>query len=497
MKPLWMTALACLLVAKLGTGAAETPAAWTLALRPARDAAVFDVAEDARLTATVANVRGSGAGAWLRYEVTDWDGLILAAGRVETAVPRGETRNVELLLAGPRIFPREECLTARVTLEADGSDQAVRGKCFGFLPKRTAALSPVPSPFGLLSEHSWPLLQRLGVRWVRPNWTWAERPMEWAKRYGVGYCALMGVANGFVRGEVTEQEYTQFVGESVRRFKGCVRYWQLGNEFDVFHRGGPRSYVEAQRIGCAAAKAADPGCVVVGGSITDLEVRKAAWTEALDAGLAKYCDAYDFHFYSDLQTTEELLDFIHASCRARRAEKPIWVTETTQFGTFDPDDRNQAEFVFKRFAHLLANGVSVVCWHALDWPYPFSADKTAATALVDHDGFARPGLFAYAALTRELAGARFRKRWPVGNRVYALEFRCGARSRLVVWSDGRSRGELAISVAPGSGPAWRRSISGRREPAPSANGSLRVTPATTPAIWDLPRPVARLTAGSP
>jgi hypothetical protein len=70
---------------------------------------------------------------------------------------------------------------------------------------------------------------------------------------------------------------------------------------------------------------------------------------------------------------------------------------------FDPDDRNQADYVYKRYADLLANGVAVVCWHAMTWPYPFSADKTQATALIDYDGFARPSLFAYAGPDRPVA----------------------------------------------------------------------------------------------
>ena len=101
--------------------------------------------------------------------------------------------------------------------------------------------------------------------------------MEWASRYKVAYCPLMNEANAFVRGELTEDEYADFVRQSVRRYRGYVKYWQLGNEFDIFHREGPKAYVQSQRIGYAAAKAEDPGCVVVGGSITELQVRREGW----------------------------------------------------------------------------------------------------------------------------------------------------------------------------------------------------------------------------
>jgi hypothetical protein len=120
--------------------------------------------------------------------------------------------------------------------------------------------------------------------------------------------------------------------EGVLNYCGFEGFWD---------EAGWRDVGWAQRIGYAAAKAEDSGCAVVGGSISELQVRREGWKESLALGLAKYCDIYDFHFYSDLATTQDLLDYIHRTCREFRAEKPIWVTETTQVGMFEPDDRNQ------------------------------------------------------------------------------------------------------------------------------------------------------------
>jgi len=310
--------------------------------------------------------------------------------------------------------------------------------------------------------------------------------MEWATRYGIAYCPLVNEANAFVRGELSQDEYAGFVRQSVRRYRNYVKYWQLGNEFDIFHRDGPKSYVESQRIGYAAAKAEDPGCVIVGGSITELQVRREGWREALSLGLAKHCDIYDFHFYADLNTTQDLLDYIHRTCREHRAEKPIWVTETTQVGMFDPDDRNQAEYVLKRYAHLLANGISVAFWHAMTWPYPFEADKVQATALVDHSGFARPSLFAFAALTRELAGAKFTRRWDLGRDVYAFEFARGRRSVVILWTESS---EMTIQLRHAPGDTAVTTVNGRRVVRSSATGNAQVRLAKTPTLYDVPSPI--------
>jgi hypothetical protein len=420
----------------------------------------------------------------VEFEVDDLDGRRLAAGKASALVPAGQTLPVDLCLGDPAQLPHGEYLSIRARLLADGRRQTECRKGFGFLPRREVAGPPEQSRFGLLSESNWPLLARLGVRYVRPNWNWAERPMEWASRYQIANCPLVNEANAFVRGELAAEEYAAFVRESVRRYKKYVRYWQLGNEFDIFHREGPKAYVEAQRVGYAAAKAEDANCVVIGGSITELQVRREGFPESLALGLAKYCDIYDFHFYGDLATTQDLLDYIHATCKKFHAEKPLWVTETTQVGMFDPDDRNQAEYVFKRYAHLFANGVSVVFWHAMSWPYPFSADKVQATAVIDYDGFARPSLFAYAALTRELAGARFVRRRDAGSGVYALEFARGPRTLLVFWIEGGHRSHQ-LRHAPGE--YFITFPSGRRVARASPQGIVDVDVGKSPAIYDFPQ----------
>jgi hypothetical protein len=441
------------------------------------------VAEEPHIVATVRNIGGTAQTATVTFDVTDFDGKALNSGAADTTVPKGESRAVDLTLGDAAKLPHEEALSLHVVLTADGAQQAEVHKTFGFLPARPVTTPPESSPFGLLGEYAWPLLQRLGVRWVRPNWSWTERPMEWAQRHGMAYCPLMNEANAFVRGELSEAEYADFVKESVRRYKGYIHYWQLGNEFDIFHRDAPRAYVESQRIGYAAAKSADPKCVVVNGSITELQVRKEGWRESLQLGLAKYCDVYDFHFYQDRKTTGDMLDYIHQTCRELKAEKPIWCTEFCQMPFESNDDRNQARDILRRFTYLLANGVSVAMWHCYRWPYPYSADKTAATGVVDYDGFARPSLFAYAAMTRELAGAKFKRSWPIGENAFAIEFARGDRSLLVIWSE---KGTKKLRVHVAEGKASMTQVSGRRVPLEVSGGIAALTAGDDPILCDLP-----------
>lgn len=469
----------------------DPPPAWQLTLHPPRSGAVFEVGqrEAPQMIAQVRNQASKESTATVSWQVQDADGKVLHTDQMNVSVPCGEERRIELPLGLTADLPPGEYLRLVVTLSSGGAKQDEWQKGFGFLPSRVPTKPPEGSPFGLLAEGDWPLLRRLGVRHVRPNWSWCERPMEWAQRYQIAYCPLINEANQMASGQMEPEEYAAFVRESVEKFKHYVHYWQLGNEFDIFHWDGPLKYVEAQRIGYEAAKAADPECVVIGGSITELQVRPEGFREALAAGLARYCDVYDFHFYQSLAVTQQMLDFIHATLAEFHAEKPIWVTETAQVGMFDPDDANQASYVFKRYTHLLANRIEVIFWHALRWPYPLEKDAVQATALIDYEGFARPSLFAFAALTRELDGATFVQRWNLGPEVYALEFSRGNRSCLALWSEGEPQ-EFFLSIPPG--PVWVTRPMGRKSPVPTANGLLRVTAEGEAVLLDLPGRVIRI-----
>ena len=161
---------------------------------------------------------------------------------------------------------------------------------------------------------------------------------------------------------------------------------------------------------------------------------------------------------------------------------------------FDPDDQNQADYIFKRDAHLLANGVSVVMWHCYRWPYAYEVDRIAATGIVDHEGFARPALFALAALTKAMEGAAFVRQWEAGEDVYAYEFARGDRSLLIVWSEGS---DCILQVAHPVGDAYLVRPSGKRTVLRATpQGPQQVVASKSPVIYELPGKVGGVTVGN-
>jgi hypothetical protein len=67
------------------------------------------------------------------------------------------------------------------------------------------------------------------------------------------------------------QDYADFVGAVVSRYKGRIKYYQLWNEPNIYPEWGsypidPEGYVELLKAGAEAARAADPNVVIIAGA---------------------------------------------------------------------------------------------------------------------------------------------------------------------------------------------------------------------------------------
>jgi hypothetical protein len=68
------------------------------------------------------------------------------------------------------------------------------------------------------------------------------------------------------------QDFADYVGAVVSRYKGRIKYYQLWNEPNIYPEWGsyaidPESYVELLKAGAKAARAADPDVVIIAGAL--------------------------------------------------------------------------------------------------------------------------------------------------------------------------------------------------------------------------------------
>ncbi|MCK6488852.1 MAG: endo-1,4-beta-xylanase [Planctomycetes bacterium] len=137
--------------------------------------------------------------------------------------------------------------------------------------------------------------------------------------------------------------WARYVGETVARYRGRVRAWEVWNEVN-FHppvrpgsfSGSTGEYLELQRLAYRAAKAADPGCLVTTSGFStegDRELPAAA----LAGGLAEVADVLNVHGYGGVEGPAAWL----ADWRRRRPGAPAWQGEQMWFQVADPQLRQR------------------------------------------------------------------------------------------------------------------------------------------------------------
>jgi hypothetical protein len=414
----------------------------------------------------------------LRMAVTDSRDKQLTAGAAECEA-RSDRDTEVTIEAGPAVVPLREHLVAHVSADPPSGEPQE----FGLLviPRPTDFTLDETSPFAFLEGH--PYLQRwLGARWQRPNFNWNEREMELAKRYGINYVGMINEANQVLAGDMSLDEYGAYVGESVRRFKGLVKYWELGNEPNLYQPGIPEQWAEILRVGYQAAKRADPDCKVIWGGITGLNVDPEMVDKLLSAGGGDYTDIIDVHLYVPIPEMDALLTKVRADMAKHGVDKPIVITETTAtLGTPLPE-RDKAAHVYRRYAVAESHGVLATWWFVLHW---VNTGEFRYCSLIDPGtGEPHEGAAAYARLTEALQDARYARRLDCGEKAYVYEWRRGERSIFVAWAEGEgATGSAALPCAQGTGTVT--DVAGHQWPV-SVRDAFEVNLRDEPLLIDLP-----------
>ncbi len=414
----------------------------------------------------------------LTMVVTDSRGTQLTTGAAECEA-RSDRDTEVVITASPAEVPLREHLVARVDTDPPrGAPQE-----FGLLviPRPTDFTLDETSPFAVLEGH--PYVQRwLGARWQRPNFNWNEREMELAKRYGINYVGMINEANQVLVGDMSMEKYGAYVEESVRRFKHLVKYWELGNEPNLYQPGIPEQWAEILRVGYEAAKRADPDCKVMWGGITGLNVDPEMVGKLLAAGGGKYTDIIDVHLYVPIPEMDALLTKVRADMAKHGVDKPIVITETTAtLGTPLPE-RDKASHVYKRYAVAESHGVLATWWFVLQW---VNTGEFRYCSLIDPGtGEPHEGAAAYSRLTDALQGAEYTRRLDCGERSYVYEWLKADRSVFVAWAEGEgATGSAALPCGDGTGTVT--DVAGHQW-AVNVRDSLEVNLRDEPLLIDLP-----------
>jgi hypothetical protein len=191
-------------------------------------------------------------------------------------------------------------------------------------------------------------------------------------------------------------EFRHYVFQTVHRYKGRVRHWEIWNEPDwnrpagsgVQFMGADQDYLELLKTAYDAAKQADPDCYVLSGGMTPHEhlLKYLADHDGL-----RYFDILGMHRYRPWSDFLRYAAMVNGKCES---PKPVWQSEKQVLGPSDALMEIQT-------ARL----------HGLDKYFLFDLN---GSCFEEYDWSPKPVTYATALYANKTAGKRVRKRIQFG-----------------------------------------------------------------------------------
>ena len=277
------------------------------------------------------------------------------------------------------------------------------------------------SPYGInVHQAATPVLdqvQAAGIGWIRVDFNWlelepqrgqfdwsvADRLVQDAQARGLAVFATLAYAPGWANGgqhhsypALDPADWGRFVSAVVTRYRGRVRHWGMWNEpnLDHFFRGSAQTYVrDILAVGAQAAKAADPGCQVLGPDLAHLQgAHWDRWLRDILRGGAQHFDIITHHMYKEPDSLLASMDgFVwfwdggnvkSVIERNGGRGKPVWLTECG-WTVRDKGEQGQAD----RYLRLL-DGLARRPWIQKVFFYEIADDPSIS----DDWGILRPDL---------------------------------------------------------------------------------------------------------
>ncbi len=365
-------------------------------------------------------------------------------------------------------------------------------------PSRIGLVADVGTRYGVAGKLKEPVgvLAGSGAKWVkeefrwdavqpsRDRWTWEfmDQAVNEERARGLDILGLLDYTAGWAVGEAgpvsitppPHDLWTNYVAQTVGRYKDRVHAWEVWNEpnMPVFWSGSKEQFAQLLAVTYDTIKRVDPSATVLGPSITGVD------EEWLNAVRWDKMDAIAIHIYvppaslndqgysyydQGLPNLKRVID--------KRGAKPIWITEfgySSQTGPepwYVGDERLQARYLIQHAAQTLAyRGLDIV--------------RIMPYVLNNHDGFElvrdwsrpKPAFTAYRTLAERLDGAAGAGRiGTYGPGVFAFRFTRGGQQIDVVWSPNGG-----TALIPSGGDAEVYDLLGGRSTVAARNGAVSV-----------------------
>jgi len=234
------------------------------------------------------------------------------------------------------------------------------------------------------------LVRDAGIAWIRVDFNWnlmepdrgaydwsvTDQVVSDARARGINIFATLAYTPGWANGgqyinvpAIDSTDWYQFVFDTVSRYKDDIKHWGMWNEPNVhsFFIGSRQQYVQdVLRVGAKAVRDADPGGLVLGPELAQLQSDQcAAWLFTVLTQAGDVIDIVTHHDYGGTGTsTIKGIGVEGAPQRIRTArgimsitgtsDKPLWLTETG-WRTDEVTQTQQADYYEQVLDGLTAN----------------------------------------------------------------------------------------------------------------------------------------------
>ncbi|PJA10868.1 hypothetical protein COX67_02760 [Candidatus Falkowbacteria bacterium CG_4_10_14_0_2_um_filter_36_22] len=287
------------------------------------------------------------------------------------------------------------------------------------------------------------------------------------------------------------ENYSQFFTAIVNRYKGKVKFWQIGNEENHAWKESPEKYADFVKINYDLLKKNCPDCQLVLGGVSsrpsgyyDFYKRVINGAgEIKKQGRGETFNVFDFHWagwygsYKQIKDVgnNQYYDFkkyvsdIKSDLKANNISAEIWITEMSTYSG-DPVDgnpsgefltnppqteRQQASELVKRYVYSFASGIKKVFWVKINEWYKFAGlangfyDNVGLinNPQADGDSSKKLAYYSYKKMVETLKDSDWSNVQPIQEKdgVYVYKFNKLGKYIWVAWNDNLEEKQITIS----------------------------------------------------
>ncbi|KIL38339.1 hypothetical protein SD70_27090 [Gordoniibacillus kamchatkensis] len=320
--------------------------------------------------------------------------------------------------------------------------------------------------------------------------------------YGFNQIPVLGIdrnayyQDGTVNTPSSLKAMGDFVANTVSRYKGKIRQWEMPNEPEISASPYvPEEYVQLQKIAYLQMKKADPDAMLLAGDHTSSVL--SVLPKELELGSFDYADAYSYHpyIYNSMPdgNLQKAVNGVKELVNAYGGWKDYYLTEggwpTANAGYPSVSEETQRDYIVRAYLNdMITDQVKVYEYYDYKNDGTYDRYYDIFWGITDNDG--RPKL-AYAAVNQlmsTLDKARYIGTWDTGDPDVAVHlFLNGGEPVIAAWKKADHKDDPAVkpptssvTLPFGAEGVKAKDINGVEFPVAAASGGIQFTVSGSP-----------------